>query len=180
MKKTIGFTWRMLGALAWLGAAGLGHAEERVDHFPGPKSDQWLISEPPVNSPVYPGTAIEKPKVYGQILIQPGDTVYVGAGGCVQTGGSGKTWKRYVDPQGPNSDRLYHGRIGLPGLGPMRILDFINQYQGKYVSNYEGRLELNYEDDSPEDNGYYSHDDGTAGQCANVGGAWVNVFVAHP
>ena len=35
--------------------------------------------------------------------------------GCCQTGGHGKTWKRYVDPQGPNSDRLYHGLVWVPG-----------------------------------------------------------------
>ena len=35
--------------------------------------------------------------------------------GCVNTGGSGKTWKRYLDPAGANSARLYHGLIWIPG-----------------------------------------------------------------
>src|SRR5205823_4332911 len=54
---------------------------------------------------------------YHEVRFLPGDTVSVQAGGCVQTGGVGRTWKRYVDPSGPNSDRLYHGLIWLPGIG---------------------------------------------------------------
>ena len=32
------------------------------------------------------------------ITFKPGDTVTIGAGGCVQTGGSGSTWKSYTAP----------------------------------------------------------------------------------
>jgi hypothetical protein len=52
---------------------------------------------------------IEQPNVkqhitnYTGVGFEPGDRVTISAGGCVQTGGAGKTWKRYVDPQGPNS-----------------------------------------------------------------------------
>ena len=52
---------------------------------------------------------------YPRIPIQPGDRIRISASGCVQTGGTGKTWKRYVDPSGPNSDRLYHGLIIIKG-----------------------------------------------------------------
>lgn len=45
--------------------------------------------------------------------------------GCVQTGGTGLTWKRYVDPSGKDSDRLYHGFIQLPGRPMMRIQNLI-------------------------------------------------------
>jgi hypothetical protein len=47
---------------------------------------------------------IDRPNVmqhqtgYPQITFKPGDSVAVDAGGCVQTGGMGSTWKRYVDP----------------------------------------------------------------------------------
>src|SRR5262249_48838660 len=50
---------------------------------------------------------IEKPAVnahetsYSNILFAPGDIVEVSADGCVQTGGHGATWKRYVNPSGP-------------------------------------------------------------------------------
>src|SRR4051794_23874598 len=53
---------------------------------------------------------------YRDITFQPGDVVTVNAGGCVQTGGHGKTWKRYVNPSGDNADRLYHGLIWIPGV----------------------------------------------------------------
>jgi len=32
-RKTIGFTVRILGAFALLGAAGLGHAAEQITHY---------------------------------------------------------------------------------------------------------------------------------------------------
>src|SRR5438105_9059582 len=51
---------------------------------------------------------------YIDIAFQIGDSVTIDAGGCVQTGGIGPTWKRYVNPQGPNSDQLYHGLILIP------------------------------------------------------------------
>src|SRR5690348_16525284 len=108
--------------LRLLGAAGLGHAEQ-ITHSSFEKIDQWFISEPTVNLP--------SGKFYPEIVIRGGDTILVSAGGCVQTGGHGQTWKRYVDPQGPNSDRLYHELIGgLPGANEMRIQDFLTSYQG--------------------------------------------------
>src|SRR5579875_947853 len=59
---------------------------------------------------------------YHSVVFEPNDVVQVLAGGCVQTGGSGLTWKRYVDPEGPNSDRLYHGLITIPGVtGPSLV-----------------------------------------------------------
>src|SRR5947207_2818943 len=48
------------------------------------------------------------------VTFRPGDLVTIAAGGCVQTGGWGSTWKRYVDPKGPKADRLYHGTIWIP------------------------------------------------------------------
>src|SRR5262245_50328066 len=69
------------------------------------------INQPVVNRPTAD---------YKNVQFAPGDTVTVQAGGCVQTGGSGKTWKRYVDPQGVNSDRLYHGLIYIPGMRGLR------------------------------------------------------------
>ena len=42
------------------------------------------------------------------------------------------------------------------------------------------RLVLGYEDDGYSDNGYYAHDDGTGGQCKNVGNAWVNLTFSAP
>ena len=102
----------------------------------------------------------------------------------MQTGGHGATWKRYVDPSGANSDRLYHGLVGgLPFLNEMRLLDFLNSYRGTYVApagGYTIQFFLGYEDDGYGDNGYYSHDNGTDNQCLSVGNAWVTVTLIHP
>jgi hypothetical protein len=53
---------------------------------------------------------------YKSIIFTSGDQITIDAGGCVQTGGRGKTWKRYVNPSGPNSDRLYFGSMEIPGV----------------------------------------------------------------
>src|SRR5262249_23247534 len=85
-------------------------ANETVTHEAvGPKTVAWRITEPNVKQRMTEDRSIR---------FTPGDTVTVTAGGCAQTGGSGKTWKRYVDPQGPNSDRLYHGLVWVPGAMP--------------------------------------------------------------
>jgi hypothetical protein len=52
---------------------------------------------------------------YPDLTFKSGDTVSISASGCAQTGGSGSTWKRYVDPEGSNSDHLYHGKISIAG-----------------------------------------------------------------
>ena len=64
-----------------------------------------------------------------QMIFHPGDRITVSAGGCVQTGGSGATWKRYLNPSGPNSNRLYWGTISIPAAtqGVVRISDVIGR-----------------------------------------------------
>jgi hypothetical protein len=127
---------------------------------------------------------VEQPNVmhnsldYPQIWFLPGDILNVDAGGCVQTGGEGLTWKRYVDPSGPDSDRFYHGLIEIRGLKAMsRFPDF---GPGRnYTVNSEAFLRLGYEDDDYGDNGYYEHDNGNEDQCRHVGPAWVIVSVGH-
>jgi hypothetical protein len=114
------------------------------------------------------------------------DKVIVTGGGCVQTGGHGLTWKRYINPFGNNSDRLYHARIWIPGAtdGFVRIssivdvpadgsasvgLPLIVRYLPPHATT-DGEqnpyfLWLGYEDDKYRDNGYYKHDDGNDHQC---------------
>src|SRR4030088_328501 len=59
-------------------------------------------------NPKQPSTA------YPSVTFQPGDTVTLHAGGCVQSGGHGNTWHRYVNPSGGDADHLYHGLITIP------------------------------------------------------------------
>ncbi|MGB6984902.1 MAG: hypothetical protein WBD74_02870 [Candidatus Aquilonibacter sp.] len=122
---------------------------------------------------------------YSQITFAPGDSVVVAAEGCVQTGGTGSTWKRYVNPSGSNSDHLYFGEIWIPGA--TGVLVPIAGVIGKTLSVPSGAsnvglfLRLGYSDDNYSDNGYYSHDNGTENQCAGSGGgpASVTLTITH-
>ncbi len=109
---------------------------------------------------------------YPTVLFAPGDIVDVVADGCVQTGGAGNTWKRYVNPSGPNSATLYHGLIRIPFGDPKSTLVEIRTVIGKHLAVTSAvvplsllDLHLGYQDDDYSDNGYYSHDDGTEDQC---------------
>jgi hypothetical protein len=41
-------------------------------------------------------------------------------------------------------------------------------------------LRLGYTDDVFDDNGYWSHDDGTQNQCQGIGNAWFEVYITAP
>lgn len=118
---------------------------------------------------------------YPAIRFEPGDTIRVDADGCVQTGGKGATWKDYVNPQGDNSGRLYHGQIMIPGAVPQ--LSPVSSFNGKTIEfpgNVDPRLAyltLGYVDDSYSDNGYYKHDDGNNNQCRDKGPANVKLTI---
>lgn len=121
---------------------------------------------------------------YPNISFQPGDRVWLDAGGCVQTGGSGKTWKRYVDPDGEAADRRYHGLVFIPGVtpGPVRISGLLGRALDIPVHGVDPwrlSLTLGYEDDDYSDNGYDRPDDGVNDQCRGLTSAWVNVMVQH-
>ena len=139
----------------------------------------WRIDEPNVK---------QRATSYQQIKFIPGDRISVDAGGCVQTGGHGRTWKRYVNPSGPNADRLYHGLIHIPGVTPKltRLQQFglnadhqISDPLPAGVNPAQLFLQLGYEDDGYGDNGYYAHDDGTEDQCKNVDHAFVVISIGH-
>ena len=125
---------------------------------------------------------------YSNVVFQPGDLVTITAGGCVQTGGHFKTWKRYVNPSGTNSDHLYFGTIGIPGVTPPGFPVRIGRVQQYHISagvaSPNNVLVLGYKDDGYGDNGYYSHDDGDNDQCKEGAGldggpAWVIVLIQH-
>lgn len=131
---------------------------------------------------------VKQPKTYLPIVVYPGDGVYIRADGCVQTGGRGRTWKRYVDPSGPNSDRLYHGQIQIPGaVEALTDLDELIGSGGAWsrfftisgVNSFPGRIAIGYSDDGYGDNGYYSHDDGTEGQCKSNIDAFLDIYICR-
>lgn len=126
------------------------------------------IDEPVVNQPQF---------TYDFSFL-PGDHVTVEAGGCVQRGGKGLTWKRYVDPA--DDEDLYHGLITIPGAtGNLERLVNVVGRQLVVRGRGSGQLVLGYEDhdDAYSDNGYYAHDNGTADQCLNSENAFVIITV---
>jgi hypothetical protein len=152
-------------------------AEPRITRsHPGPDEIVVRIDEPDVSRASRP---------YSDIVFHEGDRVTVKAGGCVQTGGIGRTWKRYVNPSGPNSDHLYHGQIWIPAATEQMVR--ISEVIGHSVRVNSGDvgtaliLYLGYEDDDYHDNGYWGHDEGTEGQCqgASGGPAWVELTITR-
>jgi hypothetical protein len=160
-------------------------AAENIQHTVSPdgKTEVWLIKEPDVGANV----AHYAFKPHPDIKFQPGDGITIEAGGCVQTGGVGDTWKRYVDPRGPDSDKYYAGTIWIPGVigdrapNITRIKDALGTRWGvPGTANLANLyLMLGYLDDGNGDNGYYAHDNGTGDQCKNSVNAWVRVTVLH-
>jgi hypothetical protein len=121
---------------------------------------------------------------YQNIRFRSFDQVYVEAGGCVNTHGLGDTTKRYVDPRGPDSDRLYSGTILIPGRmqgGMTRIGGWLNQWlevpELRHDQAASAFLSLGYQDDDRRDNDYLDFDEGTDGQCRGMGPAWVRITI---
>ncbi|HCC58396.1 MAG TPA: hypothetical protein DEQ47_14285 [Solibacterales bacterium] len=140
----------------------------------GPSRTVCRIDEPNVRQQLTP---------YRQVTFHAGDRVIVNAGGCVQTGGHGATWKRYVNPSGPDSNRLYWGTISIPGAtqGVVRVSSVL----GRQLTVPAGLpdsdlyLGLGYVDDGYGDNGYNDHDDGTENQCKGSVNAFVILTIDH-
>jgi hypothetical protein len=133
---------------------------------------------------------------YTSIIFSPSDLVTLTADGCVQTAGSGSTWKRYVNPSGGNTgvppNGLYFGTIKIKGATtangllaegtpvyqltppgtaqPVKIfIPSIDTFPGDSLID----LTLGYIDDDYTDqggNGYWGHDNGNNDQCANTAG----------
>jgi len=128
---------------------------------------------------IYAPVVTRRETAYPDIVFAPGDVLEIKADGCVQAGGSGSTWKRYVNPSGKRTDHLYHGLIRIPTATPaggdlVRIQTVIGKLQtvtGSGVPLSDLVLHLGYEDDGYADNGYYEHDDGPDQQCVLGGGA---------
>ncbi|MFK8910539.1 OmpL47-type beta-barrel domain-containing protein [Streptomyces sp. YS-3] len=152
------------------------------------------IDQPFVGGPSYE---------YNQLVFQPGDEISIDAGGCVQTGGIGETWKRYVNPSGSGSGYpggLYWGWVTIPGayyadkpeqpVTHVPLTDFVGGRHTLKIANlgdpadFVQPLDLivGYTDDDYGDNGYYSHDDGNGNQCSidhDGGSAWLTLSVQH-
>jgi hypothetical protein len=99
-----------------------------------------------------------------------GSHVRIQANGCEQTGGSGDTWKRYVNPDPWGNATQYHGLAGIYPIaagGPATLpLTRISGIQGAYYRvTRASYLRVGFEDTDYDDNNYNDHDDGD-GQCA--------------
>jgi hypothetical protein len=133
----------------------------------------WTINEPDVK---------KASEAFYQIKFQKNDEIFITAGGCVQTGGHGETWKRYVNPSGDGNAYYYFAKIQIPGVtfGLVRMEQFLNKKLVFTLTPDESSyLILGYADDNYSDNGYWGHDDGTENQCKGVGNAFVNIVITH-
>jgi len=152
-------------------------ADEKIITTQVGPDTQITIHEPDVK---------RRSKTYPEIKFLPGDSITINAGGCVQTGGVGNTWKRYVNPSGGDSDKYYHGLIQIPGAtaGLVRLSSVVGQTKtipANFSSPGGLQLTLGYEDTDYSDNGYWGHDNGTEDQCALPEGrnAWVRLLIHH-
>jgi len=110
---------------------------------------------------------------YPVITFNAGDSITISASGCVQTGGHGSTWKRYVDPDngGGHLDGQYFGTLLIPGVTGNSPAQAIEHWIGPpFVTPIAGHLVLGYVDDGLGDNGYYARNDdnGINNQCVNI------------
>jgi hypothetical protein len=134
---------------------------------PNGLTETWFITQPNVK---------QAETAYTQIVFRRGDKIVIDSDGCVQTGGHGRTWKRYVNPSGSNSNRYYFGLIRINGV--TNGLERISRYIGRPITiNQDTSLHLGYADDNYKDNGYYAHDDGTENQCKGTYNAYVKITV---
>jgi hypothetical protein len=125
----------------------------------------WRVDQPMV---VLPSVAIP------QIELLAGDKLSFRAGGCAQTGGSGRTWKNFVNPINPDFINEYFGMVQVQnapdGLGALQRLSvFMAPDQTQWsVGDKPGALIIGYQDEPGDygDNGYWGHDDGDSNQCA--------------
>jgi hypothetical protein len=105
----------------------------QVDHYPNgadiitctespPGHEMWKIDYPSVDRSLTD---------YPAITFNPGDVVRLDAAGCVQSGGFGSTWKRYVNPDDGSGrlDSQYYGTVQIVGVtgdnNPESILHWI-------------------------------------------------------
>jgi len=163
-----------------------------------PDTVTWTVTRPEVRQRITD---------YPEIEFHSGDTVTVSAGGCVDTGGVGHTWKQYVEPWGIDTDRLYHGLIWIPGA---KVVDSgkdlivpVGTSLVRIASITAGRnnnpaaqqlvvgdvpvgvphtLHLGYEDDQYDDNGYPRqgpHGDRKGNNCERADDAFVRIEIAR-
>lgn len=148
----------------------------KVKSFPVPGGEVVSQLTPPGVQPrVY---LIAMPNVrqymteYRSITFNPGDTVLIRAGGCVNPGVTISfppipPSRRYVDPIDKNNnpvDGLY-GLINIPGV--TNGLQPIKYYNNKTVQvSTSGYLSLGYRDSNYGDNTYIPMDPGERAQCS--------------
>jgi hypothetical protein len=141
-----------------------------------PNADIWTINKPRVDV-----KELDLPN----IKTSTGDLVSVFAGGCVQTGGRGQTWKRYVIPitggLTHDEDHLYFGSISIEGAIPEQRLKSAVTHGAFEVQSVTANsfVHLFYSDNGYGDNGYTGHDDGTWMQCDGLPDAFAVIAIQH-
>jgi hypothetical protein len=143
--------------------------------MPRANTEVWTIVKPDVT---------HAEVSYPDVLFRKGDLVSIAAGGGVQVGGSGLTWKRYVNPTSRSRglDDQYYGSISIPGvLTQQKLASAIQNSPFKVDTDpgANGYLHLQYNDDNYSDNGYWKPDVGWYEQCREMHFAWVVIIIKH-
>lgn len=155
----------------------------QVDHYPN-GADVITCTEP---TPGHEAWHIEYPSVersrtdYPAIAFNPGDVVRLSASGCVQSGGTGPTWFRYVDPDDGDGHLYsqYYGTVQIRGVTGDNNLQSIKHWIGPpIIVPLAGHLALGYVDDGGiGDNGYWNHENGPNNQCVGSSKTVVDVVI---
>ena len=155
-----------LSLLLALGLCGPGSAAPKLTQTQNPDgSTTYRIDQPTVDA---------ASTIYPRVVLRRGDLVRISAGGCVQTGGHGKTWRRFVAPTGTDAERLYSGTIDINGAQPAphgRLAEWIGVPFGIVADT--GTVAVGYEDLNYGDNGYANPDAGLGDQCLGQPPAWI-------
>jgi hypothetical protein len=171
---SLGALLLVLLAAALAGPFTSSASASSVNCVPTSLATYCTISEPTVTQPA---------TSYPEVRLYAGQHVRVtDVGGCVQTGGSGKTWKRFLDPIS-DSPGLYQGTLEIPGTttGRWPLTAFFGDVT--LSVNSTTSLVIGYTDSAGHygDNGYWGRagDDGTWDQCKGLGNAYVTVKITN-
>ena len=173
-------------AVLSLGLAAGHPAASRADCPAFNPARQVCLSEPDVSHPT----------ADTNVFFDAGVWVSVQADGCVQTGGSGATWKRYVDPDPPVSGAgpanhfgslAIVSRIGGPDtISLARLFDISPVVRFRVTTPSQARVAYKDDANAYGDNGYTAHDNGSGNQCLlpsgprGYGGSAYILFTVDP
>ncbi len=145
-----------------------------------PAGVKWQGSPPALSARFNP-VVTQRITAYPGLRFHPNDVITIRAGGCVDVGGDTPA-RRYLDPAGELSDRLYHGRVWIPGVTPglVRIGGWANRplrVPKDLTDSSDLFIRLGYEAENYKNVKLHAEGTSTSGQCNQAGPAFVEIQV---